>query len=716
MSSRRRPEDKPRGAREGVTGLALLLSVACVAGSAGCSKKSAPALHSGQASGFNVLLITIDTLRRDRVGAYSDRKDLTPTLDSLAHDGIRYRHAYSHVPMTLPAHTSILTGLLPRKHGVHTNTGYRLGDDVPTMATELKGRGYRTGAFVGSFVLDARFGLARGFDEYDDRLPHREGASFHFSERRAADVVARAGDWILGAPATNHQPWFAWVHLYDPHAPYDAPEEFRAGRSPYDAEVAYADAMLGRLLERLRGARQLDRTLIVMTADHGESLGEHGETTHGLFAYDATVAVPLIVSCPSVIGRGIVDRTVAHVDIMPTVMDLVGAPLPAGLDGRSLTGPLAADRPVYIEALDAALTRDWAPLRGVVEADWKYIDLPEPELYDLSSDPLEQHNRAGHEPQDQALRRMLSELTDSPEARAPAARIDSEAESRLRSLGYTGGLVRPVDAPGHQAREADDPKRLVGLNERFNTALTDFDSGRVEGALAEFERILRERPDFLSARTSAATALLSEGRASEAVRLLRDAPAGEQASADLLVRLGDALRESGDLRGAATAFQQAKNAGWQTDVDEDLAVTYAALGRLEEARELFRQLLARQPHSAPTWYNLGLLEMQAGRAGEAAADFRQAVDREPSYGDAWRGLGAALVGTDRAAAISAWRKAEQLLPQDYDLLFNLGVVLSESRTPKDAVPYLSRFVHEAPQPRYRNDVEKVRGMIARLER
>ena len=366
---------------------------------AACGRPADRVLGSpGALRGANVLLITIDTLRQDRVGAYGNRNGLTPTIDRLAAGGIRYAHAFSPVPLTLPAHASILTGLLPRRHGIHSNTRFRLDEHVPTLASMLKRAGYRTGAFVGAFVLDGRFGLNRGFDEYDDRLPRGERASFHFAERRAAEVVTAAGNWILSSSAAAAgTPWFAWVHLFDPHAPYDAPVEYRTGRSPYDAEVAYTDAMLGQFLTRLDAMHALTPTLIVLTADHGESLGDHGEMTHGLFAYDSTLAVPLIVNAPS-IAPAVIDAPVSHPDLTPTILDLLGLAPPGSVDGQSLVRSPAPDRPLYFEALDASLTRGWAPLRGIIQGGWKYIDLPDAELYDLRTDPGEQHNRVDHDP------------------------------------------------------------------------------------------------------------------------------------------------------------------------------------------------------------------------------------------------------------------------------------------------------------------------------
>lgn len=698
--------------------------------SAQCGGTVPAPLRPGQFRGANVLLVTIDTLRADRVGAYGNASHLTPALDRLAARGVTFTHAYSHVPMTLPAHTSILTGLIPPHTGVRNNTTFRLDDRVPTLATFLKRAGYRTGAFVGAFVLDMRFGLSRDFDRYDDRLPRTDRAAFRASERRAEEVIQAASNWIVEPsvpsvpsvpspesrspspePPAPSPPWFAWIHLFDPHAPYQAPPEYRANRAPYDAEVAYTDAALGRLLDRLRDAQLLDRTLIVVTADHGESLGEHGETTHGLFAYQSTIAVPLMFS-----GAGLaavrVDAPAAHADIVPTVLDLVGAAPPNGVDGQSLAMTPDRRRPIYFEALDAALTRGWAPLRGVIVDRAKYIDLPEAELYDLASDPGESRNQAGRSASAaDSLRTALTAIESSGQKSATASAIDAEAAGRLRALGYVGG------SPGVRGGPAlsDDPKRLAELNERFNSALTAFDEGRRSDALAAFLSILQTRPDFFSARTSAATVLIGQGRAADAVRLLREAPHAQQQSAIWLAKLGAALRDAGDLRDAMTTLEEARAKDPNDpSIDEDLAVVYAGLGRTEQARPLFRAIVTKNPGSASGWYNLGLLELQSGNAPAAADALAHAVADDASYGDAWQALGAALIKTEPKRAIDAWRRAERLLPHDYDLLFNLGMVLAESERPRDAVPYLERFARDAPPQRYARDIRTVRERLVKL--
>ena len=304
------------------------------------------AIPAGVLRGSNVLLVTIDTLRADHVGAYGSALGLTPTLDRFAREGARFAVTYAHVPLTLPSHTTIMTGLYPFANGVRDNGSFRFDGAHPTLAVTLKQAGYSTAAFVGAFVLDRRFGLNAGFDQYDDRM-HGSGSNLEVVQRTAEQVLEPATEWILKPSAISHQPWFVWVHLYDPHEPYAAPEPFasRYGADPYAGEVAYADAALGTFFERLRAAGALEHTLVVITSDHGESLGEHGERTHGLFAYDATLRVPLVVWAPPTIRPIVVTSPARLVDIMPTVLDLVGVGAPARLDGRSARPLIGGDPP-----------------------------------------------------------------------------------------------------------------------------------------------------------------------------------------------------------------------------------------------------------------------------------------------------------------------------------------------------------------------------------
>ena len=436
-------------------------------------------LPAGALRGYNVLLVTIDTLRVDRVGAYGHAAGLTPTLDRLAAEGLRFDSVRAPAPLTLPSHASLMTGRIPPHHGVRDNGTYRLDAAQPTLAAAIKTAGYQTGAFVGAFVLDARFGLARGFDLYDDQYGQRPALGrLAVVERSAEQVTTRAATWIRSAPG----PWFAWVHLYDPHEPYAPPEPFAStyASMPYDGEVAYADAALGRMLDDLQGAGRLDRTLVVVAADHGEGLGDHGERTHGLFAYDSTLRVPLIVWCRSRIQPRVLVEPAGLVDVAPTILDLVGIAFPAA-DGQSLRArvtraePSNAASPTYFEALNANLTRNWAPLTGVAAGGLKLIDLPVPELYDLRADPGETQNLyAGRQEDARRLEQMLDAVSSSA-ATTKGDAVDSETAARLRSLGYV------ASQPALRRRKftaEDDPKNLVALDVALDEAIEGFGTRR----------------------------------------------------------------------------------------------------------------------------------------------------------------------------------------------------------------------------------------------
>jgi len=711
--------------------VAVAVALAClIACGRGAPKPANAGLRPGALARSNVLLITIDTLRADRVGAYSGRA-LTPALDGLAARGVRFARAWAHAPMTLPAHTSIMTGLIPPTHGVHNNGSTALASDTPTLASLLHDAGYRTGAFVGAFVLDARFGLSRGFDTYDDRVGSDTGPiTFAFAERTADRVTTLAGDWILRLPTpdsrlpTNPEsqvpnpksPWFAWIHLFDPHAPYRAPEQRAA--DPYDNEVAFADANLGKLFERLRAAGQLDSTLVIASADHGESLGDHGEATHGLFAYDATLRIPLIIAGPS-IQPAVVDVATAQADLLPTVLDVLGMKAPSHVDGQSmlpaLRGEPVPDRPIYFEALDAYLTRNWAPLTGIVANGWKFIDLPDAELYDLAQDPGELRNRFSDE-RDRAvvLGRRLSEwapLTTISRRPAREVPIDADAAARLRALGYTAGQSRqPARKP---YTSADDPKRLLDLDRRYERALTLTGERQYAEAATLLQSVVADRPDFTIAYLNLASVYIAGGDPRRAIALIEDAAKHGVTSSELQSRLGTAYLSVGDLdRAAGTLTPVAQpNVPGGLDAMNALGIVLTQQRRYDRARKLLSDVLVHSPRSATTWSNLGLLELQDHRQAEASRAFEQAVAADPQLAQAWEGLGAARIGTDPAAAIDAWRRAVELEPRNYDLLFNLTVTLRDRGRAAEARPYAERFVREAPPQRYAHDIAMLRGWL-----
>ncbi len=708
-----------------ISGVAALLFVAIV-GCAGPPPDRAGTnarLHHGDFERHNVLVVTIDTLRADRVGAYGGGA-LTPTLDRLAASGVRFSRAYTHAPLTLPAHTSIFTGLTPASHGVHDNGAASIDARVPTLAERLHGAGYRTGAFVGAFVLDARFGLSRGFDVYDDHVGSGDAGpiDFAFAERTADRVTKAAGDWILRTQnpesripdPESRAPWFAWVHLFDPHAPYRQHEPATA--NPYDGEVAFADQQLGAFLGRLRAAGQLDRTLIVVLADHGESLGEHGEATHGLFAYNATLHIPLIVAGPP-LGGEVVDAEVAQSDVLPTILDLLGVEPPPALDGRSLLPAIRREpqpaRPIYFEALDAYLTRDWAPLTGVVEDGWKYIDLPEAELYDLGADPSERHNVLASHPRRVAdLQRALARWHGPAEtvARALPPSLDRDAAARLRALGYAG--VPPSQPSPRSYSAADDPKRLLDLNDKYERAMTLTGDRRYDEAIGLLRSVIAERPTFALAYINLASVLMQNGDPRAAIATLEAAIGRGLTSIEIPARLGIAYLAAGDPAAAVRVLDPiAARPGVPLDALNTLGIALSELGRTDQARQRFAQVVRQSPGSATSWNNLGLLEMSAHRPREAAAAFAHAVVDDPALGPAWQGLGAALAADDPGGAIDAWRHAEALLPRDYDLLFNLAVLLHQQGRREEARPYIERFVRDAPPERYARDIATLRAWL-----
>ena len=666
---------------------------------------ASPQLRSGALAGSNVLLVTIDTLRADRVGAYGGGQ-LTPAIDAVAKTGMRFNRAHAHAVMTLPAHTSIMTGLVPATHGVHNNGSTALAAETPTIASALHEAGYATGAFVGAFVLDARFGLARGFDNYDDRVGADTGPiSFTYAERTADRVTKAAGDWILSRNAGSK--WFCWVHLFDPHAPYRAPVQ--KAPAAYDNEVAFADDQLGALFSRLRGAGQLDRTLIVILADHGEGLGEHGETTHGLFAYESTLRIPLIVAGPS-IGAGVSDASVSQADVLPTIADLVGINRPQKLDGQSLLPALKREtlpaKPVYFEALDAYLTRNWAPLTGVIDGTWKYIDLPDAELYDIAQDPGEKTNRVKDDgPRAAALAKRLGEWP-SPLAAAHAsnAPIDADAAARLRALGYTAG--QKTSNEPKKFTSADDPKQLLDVDRLYQQALVVSNRGDYFAAVSMFRQVITRRPDFKIAYMNFASTLIASQQPEEAVKLLEDADKRGITDSELKGRLGVAYMAADDVQHAITVLTPIARPDVPGGLEamNTLAGAYLKLHKFDEARKLLTDLLARSPRSATTWSNLGMVELGQKRPAEAAHAFEQSLDADPRVAQSWEGLGAAKIESDPSAAVDAWRRALDLEPHNYDLLYNVAVTLHDRGRATEARPLMQRFIREAPPTRYRGEI------------
>ncbi|HKR64136.1 MAG TPA: sulfatase-like hydrolase/transferase, partial [Thermoanaerobaculia bacterium] len=562
----------------------------------------------------DVILVTIDTLRADALG-----RGRTPFLDSLAARGVVFTHAHAHNVVTLPSHTNILTGLYPWQHGVRDNAGFTLDAKHPTIAALLHDAGFATGAFVSAYPLDSRFRLDRGFDVYDDHYRSASGAlDFAVQERPGAETLAAARAWWDGVAGRKR---FLWVHLYEPHAPYLPPSPFREREraQPYYGEVAAADAALAAVLGPMLDASP--DALLVVTGDHGESLGEHGEQTHGLFAYEATLAVPLIVVDPREKHR--VDaRWVRHIDIAPTIAEKTGIARRADWKGASLFAQDARGY-TYFESLSASLNRGWAPLVGALDEGRKLIELPIPELYDLPSDPHEAKNRYADERRSvAALRKMLKE--DAPSTSAAGRQsIDQEEHATLLSLGYLSGAQTKTSYTA-----ADDPKNLVGLDNQLHEAIAAYQMGKLDRAIEHARALLAARPDMQIAQELLAFFLAENDKPADAIAVLERRVAEGRANDAIRIRLGLLLSESGRAREALALLRP-----FADHDDPDLLNAYgialADNGDLAGAVREFQRILAEDPDNARAHQNLGIVALRAGDVERARASPRKALALNP---------------------------------------------------------------------------------------
>jgi arylsulfatase A-like enzyme/tetratricopeptide (TPR) repeat protein len=656
----------------------------------------------------DVLLITIDTLRADATGFSGNAKVSTPVLDRLAAQGRVFTEAHAHNVVTLPSHANILTGLYPYQHGLRDNTGFRLAEKFATLATVLHGAGYATGAFVGAFPLDSRFGLDRGFDVYDDRTTRGDQAeTFSLAERRGDEVIAPALEWWN---RQRGKPRFLWVHLYDPHAPYAPPEPFasRFAATPYLGEVAATDAFLAPLLGPLLDRKE-PPCLVLVTADHGESLGEHGEATHGLFAYEATLKIPLVVWGPGV-SPGRDARAARHVDIFPTVLAAAGVKPPASTParpGRPLLAPVPPPEDSYFEALSTTLNRGWAPLRGLLRGGRKFIALPLPEVYELKSDPREERNRIDA---DRPLARAAFGALPQ-ESVWPPARVAESAEdaAHLRSLGYLGSSAPARTSYGPE----DDPKRLVGLDKKIQQIIDRYSRGQVEEAVRLAREAVAERPGMPLGHSLLAQGLLESGRTTEALDVMRKARAQGTASDALLRQLGLTLAENGKEAEAIDVLRPVA-ATEDTDAMNALALAYSEAGRQKDAWDLLQKVLQLDPDNARACEQLGLVELRLSHWPQARDWSRRAVDRQRQLPRAWNNLGVALwqLG-DKEKAVDAWQQAVDYDPRLWDALWNLGLKAAEIGRTAQARRALERFAAGAPA-RYGGDVARAREMLGRL--
>jgi arylsulfatase A-like enzyme/tetratricopeptide (TPR) repeat protein len=640
----------------------------------------------------NIVFITIDTLRADRLG-----RGLTPALDGLSATGIRFLNARANVPLTLPSHVSIMTGTLPPEHGVREN-GVIFQKGVEPIARTLKANGYQTAAFVGAYVLDRRFGLAEGFDTYDDKVQRdREAMGRLEAERPGADVINTALTWL----GQGRTPFFLWVHLYDPHAPYTPPSDFlaKAGGNGYDGEVAYADAQAGRLLQRLRERGLAERTIIAVMGDHGEGLGDHGEHTHGMLAYDSTLRVPLIIAGPGLAPREI-STPVSLADVAPSVLRLAGissasANKPSVLQDaqQPAEAPAGKERDVYSES-QYPQTAGWHPVASLAGERWKLVLSSETELYDLKDDPGESKNVAvDHDGIVLGMTTRLRAMQALRAAQPSEKTVSAEASERLRALGYaSGGPVAPV------AADAENPARVIDAWNRFETALTQLNQGQAKAALSSLKDLATRFPAGPVFQSTYARALMEAGHARDALAVYRAAVARWPSEAALFHELAVAARAAGQ----ADEAQRAEQAALALDANSPAALNglgllHADAGRASEAAPLFERAAQADPSNASYWVNLGNARRELGSLAQAEAAYRRALDADPNHDDAANGLGVLLVQGGRPAdAIQWFERALKTSPNLQEARLNLGIAFQESGQAEKAAAVYRELIAKAP--------------------
>jgi arylsulfatase A-like enzyme len=608
----------------------LICGLCCLAAQAG---------WAGVSGKPNVVIVTIDTLRADHVGCYGYKPARTPNIDSLAADGVLFQRAFTPVPITLPSHTVIFTGTYPMLNGMHDFSGNRVSRDQPTLASILKDNGYTTGAVIASAVLDSRFGLNRGFDFYYDHFDFNRllESNLDAMERPANAVVDEALRWL----EQHYQKRFLlWVHLYDPHHPYNPPAPYRETfqSHPYDGEIAFADAQLGRILAFLKKKAIYGRTLIVLLADHGEGLGEHGEKNHGFFIYNSTLHVPLIFKLPKAGVHRQVTQAVSTVDVLPTILEELQIAVPKSVQGRTLAaalrGQTAEASPLYSESFLPRLHFNWSELRGLQDESYKFIDGPKPELYDLSSDPGELHNLYAAKPAvSQALQsRLDSVITKYTQGHGMAEKtpLDATLAERLRALGYTafaGG-----GDPAVSNRKLPDAKDRLDFYQQFADAMDDSQHDRYTDAVEKLKPLLKTEPD----------------------------------SVPVHYLLGSNYYRMKQLPEAVEEFQRVvKLSPDYALANYWLGLSYAEAGQFENAIASFQQTLKLDDTNFTAAFNMGAAELRLGRVEEAVSAFRKSVTIYPEYAQGYLALGEVLLYQSKIDdALEQLQKAVRLQPEN----------------------------------------------------
>jgi arylsulfatase A-like enzyme/Tfp pilus assembly protein PilF len=659
----------------------------------------------------HLVIVTIDTLRADRLGCYGNRDVATPNLDRLSREGAMAPEASVHIALTRPSHTSLFTGLLPSEHGIRDNVAPTLFPKVPTIAQAMKASGFETAAFVSSIVLSSQSGLNRGFDTYGDRFTgDADDARFlNTIQKRGDETLGEAVAWLEGHHAGRV---FLWLHLYDPHDPYEPPEPYAsryAGR-PYDGEVAWTDELIGRLDAALARLGMREETLLVVTADHGEGLGDHAESVHGFFVYQSTLHVPLLVRGPGIVAGGRLGVTARTVDIAPTVLDLmsVARPPDARFSGRSLAQALRGKESLpevatYAESLLPLLHFGWSDLRAIREGRWKYIQAPRPELYDLSEDPGEARNLLALQPQRaEALRTALGRILEAERVRehspAGAGTVPADLVEKLGALGYLG-----AGAPGQSSSPGADPKDKVEefkfANRLIREGLIALREKDYAGSVARFRQLLSRKIESFEVHYYLGRALVGLGQRREAEPHFEGAIRYQPAYGMAHRALAECRAARGDLAGAIGALRKGREAAPQDASLPELEAGYwQRRGDHKEAVRAYEAALPLAPKNALLRIRLGELVRDTGDLPRAATLMREAVGLEASVASYWNSFGMVLGAKgDLAEAEKAFREAVSRDAKSALYAFNLGLALSRQGKRYDARPFFEKSLELDPR-------------------
>jgi arylsulfatase A-like enzyme/Tfp pilus assembly protein PilF len=687
----------------------------------------------------NVILITMDTTRADHIACYGYPDVKTPNLDSLAGRGVLFEQAATSSPLTLPAHCSIMTGMYPTYHGVRVNGNTALNEEQTTIAEVLSVQGYRCGAFIGAFVLDGRWGLEQGFQQYDDQFDLQKYKHIDLGavQRPGNEVMDRALAWLDGEKA---DPFFAWIHLYDPHAPYEPPEPYFSEYSrrglvgQYDGEIAFMDEQIGRCVAWLERNGLSQNTVLVLIGDHGEGLGSHGEGTHGYFIYDYAAHVPFIIAAPlQGLGGVRVPSQVRGVDVFPTILGLVGIEGRAGVHGRSVIPlmfkPKTRDEaPAYGESMAPNIQFGWSPLQFLRTTRYKYIDAPKSELYDITQDADEQTNLYGDRPE--IARRMKAELDrlmaeTSRGAPAPqAANLDKETVERLAALGYIGAPVTSKKSSGSGPRALADPKdklqafvsiqqagelimrdQYAQAAENLEAALRDdptipqallqlatcyTELGRIEGAKAKLDAVLKDDPENIQALISLANILLREGKKEDVLALCKRTLSVDERNVQAYMLMGEIYMGEQNHAEALPFLEKAVEIQPKLTRNRlNMAACLVGVKQYDRAEAMLKEIIIEYPKSPRARYNLGLLYEEQGSLGKAKTAYADEVSAFPRGFQARFNLGKILLKLgDRAGYMENMREVVKVAPQQAEGYLFLARGLLLEQAPLDEVQAL----------------------------